>query len=75
MRLAGYVARMGRGVYRILMGKTEGNNLLEDPGLDARIIWKWTFKKWEGGNWTGLIWLRIDRWPAAVNAVMNLRVR
>jgi hypothetical protein len=32
------------------------------------------FKKWDMGVWTGLSWLRIDRWRALVNAVMNLRV-
>jgi hypothetical protein len=26
-----------------------------------------------GGAWTGLKWLRIDRWWLFVNAVMNLR--
>jgi hypothetical protein len=31
---------------------------LEDPGVDG-IILKWIFKKWDGGAWTGLIWLRI----------------
>jgi hypothetical protein len=34
----------------ILMGKPEGKNLLEDPVVDARIIWKWIFKKWDGGH-------------------------
>jgi hypothetical protein len=23
------------------------------------IIYRWIFKKWDGGAWTGLIWLRI----------------
>jgi hypothetical protein len=34
---------------------------LKDPGIDGRIILKFIFRKsdWEGGAWTGLIWLRI----------------
>jgi hypothetical protein len=27
-----------RGVYRFLVGKPEGKNHLEDPGVDGRII-------------------------------------
>jgi hypothetical protein len=40
MRWAGHVARMGdrRGVYMVLMGKPEGKNHLQDPGVDVRII-------------------------------------
>jgi hypothetical protein len=64
----------GRCAYRILVGRPEGRNHLEDPGVDGRIILKWIFKKWDGGGaWTGLIWLRIGTGPL-VNAVMNLRV-
>jgi hypothetical protein len=49
----------GRGAYRILVGRPEGRNHLEDPGVDGRIILKWIFKKWDGMVWPGLIWLRI----------------
>jgi hypothetical protein len=36
----------------------EGDHL-RDPGVDGRIMLKWIFKKWKGGAWTGLSWLRI----------------
>jgi hypothetical protein len=48
-----------RGVYKVLVGKTDGKNHLEDPGIDGRIILKWIFRKWDVGAWTGLIWVRI----------------
>jgi hypothetical protein len=58
---AGHVACLGegRGAYRIVVGRPEGRNHLQDPGIDGRIILKWIFKKWDGRAWTGLIWLRI----------------
>jgi hypothetical protein len=31
---------------------------LEDPGIVERILLRWTFRKWDGGAWSGLIWLR-----------------
>jgi hypothetical protein len=31
---------------------------LKDPGVDGKIILKWTFERLDG-VWTGLIWLRI----------------
>jgi hypothetical protein len=31
----------------------------KDLGVEMRIILKWIFKRWNGGTWTGLIWLRI----------------
>ena len=36
----------------------EGDHL-EDPGVDGRIIFRWIFRKWDVGAWTGLIWLMI----------------
>jgi hypothetical protein len=61
MRWVGHVARMGerRGVYRILVGKSEGKRPLGRPRVDARIILRWIFRKWDVGVWTGSSWLRI----------------
>ena len=65
-----------RGVYRVLVGKPEGKNHLEDPGVEGRIIiLRWIFRKWDVGVWTGSSWL-VDRdmWRALLNAVMKLGV-
>jgi hypothetical protein len=32
---------------------------LEDPGVDGKVILKFTFEKLDGKTWTGSIWLRI----------------
>ena len=55
MRWAGHVARVEerRCVYRVLVGKPEGNHHLADPGVDGRIILRWLFRKWDVGAWTG----------------------
>ena len=34
-------------------------NILDDPGVDGRIILKWIFWKWVGRAWTEMIWLRM----------------
>jgi hypothetical protein len=63
-----------RGVYRALVGKSEGKRHLGDPGVDGRIILRWISRKWDGG----MDWIELaqdgDRWRALVNAVMYLRV-
>jgi len=57
MRWVGHVARMEdrRGVHGVLVEKRHW----ESQGVDGRIILRWIFRKWDGGAWTGLIWLRI----------------
>ena len=41
-----------------MVGKAEGKNHLEDPGVDGRIILRWILK-WDVRAWAGTIWLRI----------------
>jgi len=48
-----------RGAYRVLVGRHEGKNHLEDPVVDGRIILRWIFRKLDVGVWTGSSWLRI----------------
>jgi hypothetical protein len=77
MRWAGHVARMGekRNVYRLLVGKPEGNRPLGRP----RRRWVDNIKidlleiGWGSVDWIGLAQDR-DRWRALVNLVLNLRV-
>jgi hypothetical protein len=77
IRWAGHVARVGEGrkVYRVMVGKPEGNRPLGRPRrrwedrvkMDIREI-----------GWGGVEWIHLaqdmDRWRAVVNAVMKLRV-
>ena len=51
IRWAGHVARMGE--------RRDECRILEDRGIDGRIILKWIFRNWGVGAWTGLSWLRI----------------
>jgi hypothetical protein len=61
IRWPGNVARMGewRNVYRVLVGKLEGKEHLEDQGVDGRTGSKWTSGRLVGGVWSGFTWLRI----------------
>ena len=44
------------------------------PEVDGRIILKWIFERLDGGmDWSDLAQDR-DRWPAVVDAVMNLGI-
>ena len=48
-----------RVAYRVLVGKPEERDHLEDPGVDERIILRWIFRKWDVGAGTGWIWRRV----------------
>jgi len=70
MRWVERVASMGesRGVYKVLVEKTEGKRALERP----RCWWEDNIKM-EGMDWIDLTQGR-DRRQTVVNAVMNRRV-
>jgi len=77
MRWAGHVARMGegRGVYRVLVGKPEGEIPMGRPRSRWEDNIKMDFQEVRGSreDWMELAQDR-DRWRALVSTVMKLRV-
>jgi hypothetical protein len=63
MSWGGGAYSMYEGGERHIQGFGRGNlrerDHLEDPGIDGRIIFRWIFRKWDVGAWTGLSWLMI----------------
>jgi hypothetical protein len=39
-----------RGAHRGLVGNMRERERLEDLSIDGRLILKWTFKNWDGGD-------------------------
>ena len=77
MRWAGHVARIGerRGIYRVLVGKSEGKRPLWRP----RCTWEDNIKMdLQDVGCGGMDWMELaqdrDRWRELVNAVMNFRI-
>ena len=77
IRWAGHVARMreGRDVYRVLLGKPEGNRPLGRPRHRGVDNIRMDLQEVGCGymDWIGLAQDR-DRWRTLVSAVMNLRI-
>jgi hypothetical protein len=44
-----------RGASRVVVGRPNGKNYLEDLGIDGRVLLKWIVQKWDEEAWTGLI--------------------
>jgi hypothetical protein len=77
MKWAGHVARMGegRGVYRVLVGRSESKRPLGIPRRRCEDNIKLDLREIGivGANWIQLAQDRIQ-WRACMNTVMNLRI-
>jgi hypothetical protein len=54
-------------------GNLRERNHMEDPDIHERVILRWFFRKWDGGDGTDLVQER-DRRQVLVNVVVNLWV-
>ena len=73
--MGGACSAYGGEVYTgFWQGKLREMDDLENPGVDARIILRLIFRKWDGGMDGIELAQDRDRRRAPVNAVMNLRV-
>jgi hypothetical protein len=74
MRWMGQVAHKGdrRGAYMVLVGKPEGRDHFEDPGIGKSI--KKNLQEMGGGMDSIDLDQNRDRWWALLNTVMNLQV-
>jgi len=41
-------------------GNLKERDHLGNPGVDGRIIFRWIFRKWDVGVWTGSSWRMIE---------------
>jgi len=57
--MGGSCSTYGREKRSMLGGNLRKRSPLEEPGVDGTIIFRWIFRQWDVGSWTGLIWLRI----------------
>jgi len=75
IRWAGHIACMGRGVYRVLVGKPVGKRPIGRP----RCRWEDIKMDFQEVGCGGMDWIELaqdrDRWRARVNVVMNLQVQ
>jgi hypothetical protein len=75
MRWVGYVARMQRDMYRVLVGKPEGKRLMGRPRCRWEDNVKMELQEVERG---GMDWIQLaqgrDMWREPVKVVINLRV-
>jgi hypothetical protein len=59
----------------LLAVRPERKRLLENLGIDGRIILKWIFREWNGGDMARIdLALDWDRLRAFVNKAMYIRV-